>query len=451
MKTVVFGTGHVGLVTCVALSIKGHTVVGTDVDAEKIEMIRGGQPWFFEPGLEEALREQLDEGRLTFTVDPRDALGSAQVVFICVGTPPRADGEANLIAVEETARIVARHAAGPITVVEKSTVPAGTAERVKMTLSRERPDLTFEVVSNPEFLREGSGMEDALFPDRILVGAESGRGFQTMRRLYDPWIRDGVRLIETDIVSAELAKHACNAFLALKISYANALARICERAGANVRDVTTVMAADDRIGSAFLNAGIGYGGYCFPKDLVAFEYLANRLGYDFGLLREVGKINDEAVEAVAERVQEALWNLEDKRIALLGLSFKPETDDVRFSPSLALARLLIEKGATVVGYDPSASANARAELPQIEIASDPYEAARGAHCVILGTEWKEFSTLDLSRLRALTAYPVFFDGRNMFDEKQMIRAGFTYVPTGSRPVEPARRGGLNASAHRASA
>jgi UDPglucose 6-dehydrogenase len=314
-------------------------------------------------------------------------------------------------------------------------VPAGTANRVRRTLLRTRADIDgLEVASNPEFLREGRAVEDSLNPERILVGAESEDAFEAMRALYKPLTDQGIPLIETDIATAELAKHACNAFLALKISFANALARMCERAEADVAAVADVMGSDPRIGRDFLNAGLGYGGYCFPKDLVAFERLAARLGYDFPLLKEVARINEEAVRAAVDKVRDALWNLEDKRIALFGLAFKAGTDDVRFSPALSVARILLEEGARVIGYDPQASANAKSDLPDLEIASDPYEAASGANCVVLCTEWEEFAALDFDRLKSVMDYPVIVDGRNLLDSNKMATAGFTYYPTGRPPV-----------------
>src|ERR687896_232746 len=354
MNVGVIGTGHVGLVTCVTMAALGHRVVGCDSDPEKMEQLERGSAPFFEPGLQELLEKTTQEGTLTFTSSAAKAIADAQVVFICVGTPAKASGEANLIAVEQAAQAVARHATGKTVVVEKSTVPAGTAQRVRRTLLRERPEFgsELEVVSNPEFLREGTAVYDSRNPDRVLVGVESEWAAAVMRELYAPITDKGSLLIETNISTAELAKHACNAFLALKISYANALARMCEKAGADVLAVAEVLGSDQRIGRAFLNAGLGYGGYCFPKDVAAFEKLAAEGGYDFSLLRAVAEINDETIDAAISKIEEALWNLEDKRIALLGLAFKPGTDDVRLSPSLALARRLIDSGAYVVGYDP---------------------------------------------------------------------------------------------------
>jgi UDPglucose 6-dehydrogenase len=432
MRVVVIGMGHVGLVTAGALASVGHDVLGLDQDDERIQALTAGSCPIFEPGLQELIDRAVGDGRLSFEVDPTDFVATAEVVFICVGTPARASGEANLAAVEHAARGIAHHLSGPVIVVEKSTVPAGTAERLWRLLRVVRPELAdeLEVVSNPEFLSEGRAVEDALRPVRILVGARSPRGFETMRRLYEPFVQGGSLLIETDIATAELAKHACNAFLAMKISYANALARLCEHAGADVTAVADVMGSDPRIGRAFLDAGLGYGGYCFPKDLQAFERLADRLGYDFALLREVERINDEAVEAAFHKVKDAVWNLEGKRVALLGLAFKPDTDDVRFSPALALARRLLTEHATVTGYDPQAGANAKAELSQLEVCPTIEDAIEGAHCLVVCTAWEEFGSLDLPKLRQLMADPVVVDGRNLFDPAQMRALGFAYVGTG---------------------
>lgn len=436
MRVVVVGTGHVGLLTAATLSAFGHDVVGLDEDEEKIGQLRRGVSPFFEPGLPELISRGTKAGTLRFETEAGNAVPETEVLFICVGTPARASGEANLVAIERAARGVARSLSGPVVVVEKSTVPAGTADRLWQVLRRGRPDLSdgIEVVSNPEFLREGQAVEDSLHPDRVLVGARSERGFDAMRRLYEPVVRDGARLIETDIQTAELAKHACNAFLAMKISYANALARVCERAGADVTAVADVMGSDPRIGRAFLDAGLGWGGYCFPKDLQAFERLSSRLGYDFRLLREVERINNEAISATVDKVKDALWNLEEKRIALLGLAFKPRTDDVRLSPALALARRLIEEHATVVGYDPEAGANAKSELPDLNVAPSAYDALAGAHCLVLCTDWDEFRSLDLERAKQLLAHPIVVDGRNLFDPVEMRAKGFTYYGTG-RPSD----------------
>jgi len=439
LRVGIIGAGHVGLPTAGALARIGHDVVITDTDRERVATLaRGGMP-FFEPALDDLVREGVEAGRIAFTADAAEAIGGARVAFICVGTPPRADGEANLVAVERSAEDVARSATGPLVVVEKSTVPFGTAARLRETLSRHNPGVSFEVVSNPEFLREGSAVEDSLRPGRIVVGSDSPEATAVMRELYRPFVDDGAAWIETDVATAEIAKHASNAFLALKISYANALARICELAGADVLKVTEVMGADPRIGPAHLSAGLGFGGSCFPKDLVAFERLARRLGYEFPMLREIARINEEAVEATFARVQQALWNLEDKRVALLGLAFKPGTDDVRFAPALGLARRLVDAHVAVVAYDPQAGGSAKAEVPEMELAADPYAALEGAHCAVLCTEWPELTSLDPERARSAMAFPIVVDGRNALDGDAFTAAGFTYLPTGRPPLEPASR------------
>ncbi|MGH2791283.1 MAG: UDP-glucose dehydrogenase family protein [Actinomycetota bacterium] len=435
MRIGVVGTGHVGLVTCASLASLGHDVVGADSDITKIDLLNRGEVPFFEPGLPELIAEATASGRLRFTHEIATAVAGAEVVFISVGTPQRATGEANLVAVEAAGRAVARHCTGRCLVVEKSTVPTGTARRLARVLRMERPDLNgqLEVASNPEFLREGSAVDDALHPDRILVGANSSQAHETMRSVYRGLTDDGCEYVETDIATSELAKHASNAFLALRISFINALARICERAGADVVSVASVLGKDPRIGHHFLDAGLGYGGSCFPKDLQALSRISSQLGYEFPLLDEIARINDEAIDAAIDKIREGVWNLEGKRIALLGLAFKPGTDDIRFAPALALARRLLAEGSSVVGYDPVALDNALAEVGGIEPAEDAYEAVRGADCAVLCTEWPEILELDYERLRKLMAYPQFVDGRNRLDAERMRAAGFSYYAMG-RPA-----------------
>jgi UDPglucose 6-dehydrogenase len=437
MKVAIIGAGHVGLVTAATLASIRHDVAAVDADAEKVGMLRRGEPPFFEPGLQDLLDEQVAAGRLSFGHDARDVLPGAEVVFICVGTPANPDGEANLAAVERAAADIARHADDGAVVVGKSTVPAGTAARIRATFERERPGASFPVVSNPEFLREGTAVGDALEPERLLVGAEDPVGFDAMRRLYAPLVDRGVRLIETDVATAELAKQATNAFLALKISYANALARLCEGIGADVVAVTEVMGSDPRIGPAFLGAGLGFGGYCLPKDVAAFERLAARSGRPFPLLAEVMRINREALEAVVGLVVDAVGDPRGSRVAVLGLAFKPGTDDVRLSPALALAIRLAELGAEVAGYDPRAGSNAKAELPALRVGADPYDAAEGANAVVLATEWDEFRSLDLRRLRGSVATPVFVDARNALDGRTIATFGFAYRSVGRSALDPA--------------
>jgi UDPglucose 6-dehydrogenase len=433
MEVAVIGTGHVGLVTAATLAAIGHHVVGLDQDVAKIDALQRGAIPIFEPGLEELVRQGVERGSLRFCHDPAEGLRDQEVAFVCVGTPQGPLGEANLLAVERAARSIGEHATRDMVVVHKSTVPVQTAERVSRVLSMTSAH-RFLVVSNPEFLREGQAVQDSLHPDRILIGSDDDGAFEVMRTLYAPLIAEGPAYFEVDLRTAELAKHACNAFLALKISYANALARICEASGADVVAVADIMGADPRIGRAFLNAGLGYGGYCFPKDVAAFRAQASQLGYEFGLLDEVVRINDQAVDAAYAKVKDAVWNLQDKRIAILGLSFKPGTDDVRESPSLRLARRLLDAGAEVVGYDPSANAAAAAETPGLRVAEDPYEACTRAHCVVIGTEWPELARLDLAHLKGVMTHPIMVDARNLFDPAAMQDSGFSYLPVGRPPV-----------------
>jgi UDPglucose 6-dehydrogenase len=437
MKVGLVGIGHVGLPTAAALAHIGHDVVAMDADRERVEQLNEGIMPFFEKGMTELVKQGIEAGRLRFTSEMREVTDGAEVVFICVGTPPRATGEANLLAIEQAAEEVAREAVNPFVLVQKSTVPAGTATRLLDAMSRYRSEVRFSVVANPEFLREGSAIEDSLHPARILVGSDTPEALEVMEELYRPLIEGGAQWIATDVRTAELAKHACNAFLSMKISFANAMARLCELADADVVAVAEAMGSDDRIGRAFLGAGLGYGGYCFPKDLSAFGALSNRLGYEFSLLKEIARINDEAVMATFRKIEEAMWNLEEKRIAVLGLAFKPGTDDTRFSPSLVLVRSLIEAGAQVVGYDPEANSNAKLDVPDMDVAPDAFEALRGAHCVVIATDWDEFRDLDLQRMHEEMAFPIVVDARNILDGRAVSEAGFTYIPTGRPVLRPA--------------
>src|SRR2546427_3510466 len=380
MGVVVIGAGHVGLPSAAALAHVGHERVGLDDDAGRVAALADRRLPFFEAGLQELVDAGSASGRLRFSRDASEALPGADVAFICVGTPGRPTGDPNLLAVERAAETIGRCASGDMGVVEKSTVPVQTADRVRIVLSRSPGHHHFEVASNPEFLREGCAVEESLAPGVFLVGADTPHAHECLRTLYAPIVETGARYHATDVRTAELAKHACNAFLSLKISFANGLARVCEAAGADVVAIADIMGSDPRIGRAFLDAGMGYGGFCFPKDLAAFRAQSLRLGYDFGLLDEVAKLNDEALAAVLGKIEGALWNLEGKRVALLGLAFKPGTDDVRESPALRLARSLIDAGAGVVGFDPRAHGQAAAEeVPELELAPDAYAAAEGAH------------------------------------------------------------------------
>lgn len=449
MRVAVIGSGYVGLVTGACLAEIGHQVVCMDDDTAKVRVLRDGGLPIYEPHLAALVRRNSNKGRLGFTECLADAVREARVAFICVNTPPRADGEADLSFVELAVRRIAEQATGRCLITEKSTVPVQTGQRIERTLAiyGNRPGVQFDVASNPEFTREGMAVEDFLHPDRIVLGVSTQEAERTLRELYAPIVKGRFRcpihtdcrqdravpVLVTDLASAEIIKHAANSFLALKISFANALADICERAGADVLQVVTGVGLDKRIGRAFLNAGIGFGGSCFPKDVKAFVKIAEQHGYDFALLREVERINLQRRDHVVERLKQALWILRGKRIGLLGLAFKPDTDDVREAPALAVARRLLDEGAAVQGYDPQAGEKARQALPALTVCADPYAAATGAEALVVCTEWAEFAGLDWSRVKAAMVRPLVLDGRNTLDRDQLLGLGFEYLGIG-RPL-----------------
>jgi UDPglucose 6-dehydrogenase len=408
-----------------------------DDDAAKLALIREGRSWFYEPGLQELLGEVVQSGRLRIADDKAEAVGHGTVIFICVGTPSRGDGSPNLAFVEAVAREVARILPpGEFRLIcEKSTVPVQTGERVAQVIAREaRPEADWEVASNPEFLREGSAVIDTLDPDRVVVGTTSERAEEALRELYTPILdRSGAPFVATDRATAELIKHASNAFLATKISFINSVARVCERSGADVELVARGMGLDPRIGVHFLKAGAGYGGSCFPKDVAAFAHRSRELGVDFGILNEVAKINHEARRAVVDKVRDALWHLDGKRIGMLGLSFKPNTDDLREAPSIDVTRDLLADGAQVVAYDPVAAEPAARLVPGLELSDNALKVADGAHALVVMTEWAEFDELDPVDLHARMTYPILVDARNALDAEAFVAAGFTVAGVG-RPV-----------------
>jgi UDPglucose 6-dehydrogenase len=444
MRVTVIGAGHVGLVTAACFAQVGHEVVVDDDDPGKLELIRQGRPWFYEPGLAELLTEVIGAGRLRVAVDKAEAVRHGVVVFVCVGTPSRGDGSPNLAYVEAVAREVARNLpVGEFRLVcEKSTVPVQTGDRVAQVIAREAPPgADWEVASNPEFLREGSAVADTLAPDRVVVGTTSERGMAAMRELYAPILESsGAPFLATDRATAELIKHASNAFLATRISFINSVARVCERAGADVELVARGMGLDPRIGPAFLKAGAGYGGSCFPKDVAAFAHRSRELGVEFGILNEVAKVNHEARRAIVGKVRDALWHLDGKRIGVLGLAFKPDTDDLRDAPAVDVVRELLADGAQVVAYDPVAGEHAAELVPGLEVAAKAVAVADGAHALVVMTEWREFHELDPADLRARMAYPILIDARNTLDAEAFVAEGFTVAGVG-RPVRHPGRGG----------
>ncbi len=420
----IIGCGYVGLVTAACLADAGSSVLCADSDKRKIAKLKSEGVPFYEPGLDELVLKNHKAKRLRFTSSTTEVVKGSDIIFICVGTPSRSDGSADLTAVEKVATDIAHAMDAYKIIVEKSTVPAETGARIRKTIEMAgRGKTEFDVVSNPEFLREGQAIHDTMHPDRIVLGVESKRAEKTLRALYAP-LRAPV--IVCNIATAEIIKHACNSFLATKISFINAIARICELVDADVLKVAEAMGLDKRIGPAFLNAGAGYGGSCFPKDVDAFIHLADQKGYDFELAKAVRKINTDQRTLLLKKIEEVLWNVKGKTVAVLGLSFKPDTDDLRNSVALDVVRALQEMGALVRAYDPKAVPKAKTELKSVRFTKDAYDAAKGSHCLLLMTEWAEFRDLDLGRIHKLMKQPVIVDARNFFDPETVKARGFAY-------------------------
>jgi len=428
MDICIIGTGYVGLVTGVCLSEIGHNVVCIDNDEKKLAKLKQNIVPIYEPGLEDLMRKNTKAGRLTFSADILEGVKSSSVIFVCVNTPPKPNGQADLTYVEGVAREIATCMTSYKVIVDKSTVPVKTGEKVAETIKRyNKNNIDFDVVSSPEFLREGSAVEDTMKTDRIVIGLDNKRAEKVMREIYEPF---GAPIIITDIKSAELIKHASNAFLATKISFINAIANICEQSGANVEEVALGMGLDKRIGKSFLNAGIGYGGSCFPKDVAAFIKIADELSYDFELLKVVEKINRTQIESFIKKIEETLWVVKDKTIGVLGLAFKPNTDDMRNAPAIPIIQALQEEGAKIKVYDPQAVENAEMILDNITYCDNPYDVAQGAEALVLVTEWDEFADLDMGKIRQLMVHPILIDGRNLYDPEKMVENGFIYKSIG---------------------
>lgn len=423
------GAGYVGLVSGTCLAEIGHNVILVDNNKDKIAKLKRGIIPIFEPGLEELVKKNVAAKRLSFTTSLPTAVKKADVIFIAVNTPPQPNGKADLSYVAGAAREIAEVADAYKVVVDKSTVPVQTGERVAETIKRyNKREIDFDIVSNPEFLREGSAVQDFLEPDRIVVGVENKRAERIMREIYKP-IR--APFIVTDIKSAELIKHASNSFLAAKISFANAVARVCELAGANIDQVTHGMGLDKRIGSHFLKAGIGYGGSCFPKDIAAFITIADELGYNFGLLKEVEKINTEAHNLFLQKIEQALWVTKSKTVAVWGLAFKPNTDDMRNAPSIPIIEQLHKDGAKIRAYDPVATQTAKAVFgKKVTYTKSMYDALKGADALVLITEWDEFKEPNWNKVRSLLNTPIIVDGRNLYNPQEMEKLGFVYHSVG---------------------
>lgn len=447
MRISVIGCGYVGLVTGACLAEAGHDVICTDIDAGRIEQLRAGGIPIYEHHLDKLLESTRAAGKITYSANAGEAIRGGDAIFICVGTPPKESGEADLSAIDHVARQIATEARSPKLVIEKSTVPARTGLELRRALTAysRNSGLAFRVASNPEFLREGTAVYDFFHPDRIVVGVEDESSAQELREIYRPILersfrcpthngkcpaRAAAEFVVTTISSAELIKHASNSFLALKISYANVVADICEKIGANVEEVTRAMGMDPRIGSQFLRAGLGFGGFCFPKDLQAFVHLAGTVGIDFEILRAAERVNKQRVDRFMEKVRQALWVIKGKRVTVLGLAFKANTDDVRFSPALEVVKNLLREGAQVHASDPEALRRAEAVVPDANYHEDPYEALRESEAALVCTEWDQFRDLDWERAGKLMARRLVVDGRNLYSPPAMRDLGFEYYSFG---------------------
>jgi len=456
LRITVIGCGYVGLVTGTCLAEVGHQVVCTDNDRERISSLKAGVVPIYEPHLDALLASNMRENRLSFTDDAAEAVRSGDAIFICVGTPPKENGEADLSAIDNVARLIATEAHSSKLVIEKSTVPAQTGQQLKRALSvyRRHPAVEFRVASNPEFLREGTAVEDFLHPDRVVLGVEDEKSEKEPREIYHPILEataektnfrcpvhlsgcppaKSAQLVVTTINSAELIKHASNSFLALKISYANMIADLCEKVGADVQEVVHAMGLDPRIGRQFLNAGLGFGGFCLPKDVQAFVRLAEHSGVNFNMLREAEHVNKRRIDLFTEKIRQALWVIKDKQIGILGLAFKANTDDIRFAPSLEVIRRLLAEGAHLRAYDQEAMDKTAAIFPQVRFCREPYDVARDADALLILTEWPEFRQLDWSLIYDKMSRPLILDGRNLLNPQAMTQLGFEYHCFG-RPQE----------------
>jgi UDPglucose 6-dehydrogenase len=452
MRISILGCGYVGLVTGACLAELGHEVQCTDNDAAKIDVLnRGGLP-IYEPNLEGMVTGNRDAGRLTFTSKVGDAVRFGDAIFICVGTPPLQDGDADLSSMDNAARVIAAESRSSKLVIEKSTVPMQTGQKLKRALAiyARNSGCYFSVASNPEFLREGTAVSDFMHPDRIVVGVGDQHTEERLREIYHPLIertfacplhketcppRPATKLLVTSINSAELIKHACNSFLALKISYSNLIADICENMGADVDEVIEAMGLDARIGPKFLHPGIGFGGFCLPKDIQAFIRLGEKAGTDMSLLKDAEVINKKRIDRLLTKARSALWTMKDKRIGILGLAFKPETDDIRFAPAMDLIHKLLQESANVQVYDPQAMEKTKGVFPSITYCDDAYAAADDAEALIIATEWPCFKALDWSNIQRIMSRPLILDGRNLLDGEKMTALGFEYQGIGKSMEE----------------
>jgi UDPglucose 6-dehydrogenase len=447
VRLAVIGCGYVGLVTGACLAAAGHEVFCTDIDETRINQLKAGKVPIYEQHLEEVLKRAVADKKISFTADAGEAIRAGEVIFICVGTPPRESGEADLSAIDHVARQVANEARTSKLVVEKSTVPALTGIQLQKAMAAysRGAELKFQVASNPEFLREGTAVGDFFHPDRIVVGVEDENSAAKLREIYCPILEKKFHcpvhadkcptspageLLVTTINSAELIKHASNSFLALKISYANVISDLCERIGADVEEVTHAIGLDPRIGTQFLKAGLGFGGFCFPKDIQAFIHLSASVGVDFEMLKAAERVNKQRIDRYFEKIRKALWVVKGKRVAVLGLAFKANTDDIRFAPALEVMRRLLEEGAEVRASDPEAIARTKSMFPQVAYFEDPYEALKGVDAALVCTEWQIFRKLDWEQAGKFMARRLVIDGRNLYSPSKMQQLGFEYYSFG---------------------
>ncbi|MGB9979581.1 UDP-glucose dehydrogenase family protein [Methanobacterium sp.] len=439
MKITVIGAGYVGLVTAVCLADIGNTVICVEKSSATLDELNRGMSPIYEPSLQEMLQKNVDEERLIFTHIMEEGIKFSDILFVCVGTPESKVGKADMSQVEEVSRQIAENMDSYKLIIEKSTVPVNTHKLIKRTIKRyARKNLEFDIASNPEFLREGFAVHDFMNPDRIIVGVESKRAENQFRELYKPFTDIGINLIITKNAAAEIIKYASNSFLAIKISYINMLADLCERINVDINMVADGIGADKRIGRDFLNAGVGYGGSCLPKDIKAFINIAESYGVDFSLLKETEKINKNRINQFLEKIEDNLWSIKDKKIAVWGLSFKPDTDDIRETPSLDIIKRLVDAQAYLMLYDPKATDNFKKLVPennQIKYLKDKYEALIDADALLIITEWKEFKEANLDRVKELMNIPLIIDGRNIFDPEVIKNKEFDYYSIGRDPVK----------------
>jgi len=437
MHISVIGTGYVGLVTGACFAEFGVNVTCMDSDARRVASLEKGDVPFYEPGIKELVAKGLRENRLTFTTDIAKAVDQALVLFIAVGTPPRGDGSADLSYVEEVGRGIGRNMKGYKVIVTKSTVPVGTGHKLREVIKHTQNEpVRFDVVSNPEFLREGSAIEDFMRPNRVVIGADSDQAVAIMKDLYRPLYLIETPIVVTDVPTAELIKYASNAFLATKISFINEIANLCEKVGANVQMVAKGMGLDHRIGSKFLHAGPGFGGSCFPKDLAALIQTGELHGQPMQIASAASKVNDEQRKRMVTKIREALGGLKGKTVGMLGLSFKPNTNDLREAPALAIGQELLAEGAAIRAYDPEALEEACRVLPAMQACRDAYHAAEGADILIIMTEWNVFRNLEFEKLKAVMRSPLLLDLRNVYDSARVVAAGFTHISVGRQAQGP---------------